>query len=92
MNILFGMASKSNKAVHFESMCRFIENLSHTKPEVLKNPSGSIQCGYISNNGSVLGKVVTKDHFIVYLGFLQKPFNQQSLLDLIEAQEEAGYD
>jgi two-component system, LuxR family, response regulator FixJ len=26
------------------------------------------------------------------VGFLQKPFNQQSLLDLIEAQEEAGYD
>ena len=73
MNILFGMASKSNKAVHFESMCRFIENLSHTKPEVLKNPSGSIQCGYSSNNGSVLGKALTKDHLIVYLGFLQKP-------------------
>ena len=54
-------------------MCRFIENLFHTKPEVLKNPSGSIQCGYISNNGSVLGKAVTNEHFVLFLGFLHKP-------------------
>lgn len=73
MNLLFGVASEDTKNNQFDLIKEDIESLFHTKAQFLENHSRSIKCGFISNNGSILGKDLTKDHFLVLLGTLQKP-------------------
>ena len=73
MNLLFGVASKKRKAVHFDLLHKNIEKLFQVNALLLQNSLGSIRCGYISDNGPILGKAITNDYFLVYLGALQKP-------------------
>lgn len=76
MNLLFGVASKTRKTSHFDLLDKNTVKLFQTNAQLLQNTSGSIRCGYISDNGPILGKAITNDHFLVYLGALQKPLSK----------------
>ncbi|MFC1881140.1 asparagine synthase-related protein [Thermodesulfobacteriota bacterium] len=73
MNMLFGVASTAGKAMRFDMMHRHIENLFQSKVQTIEDLTGSVRCGYIADNGSILGKATIEGHFLAYLGFLQKP-------------------
>jgi hypothetical protein len=73
MNLLFGVASEDINNNQYMLIKENIGSLFHAKAQSLESRSGSIKCGFISNNGSILGKSITKDHFLVLLGALEKP-------------------
>lgn len=69
MNLFFGVAS-IRKSPRFEKMLHGVGNMYGTRPEVLQSDDGRLQLGYLCDHGSILGKAVTKHHFLIYSGLL----------------------
>lgn len=73
MNIIFGIASADNITAQYANMQKQIERRFQAEVQQLGLPSGSIQCGLISNRGIIVGRALHQDHLLVYIGHLQKP-------------------
>ena len=76
MNIIYGSANILGNDSQFDLICEKLKKIYNCIPIKIKNNSESIQCGYISNGGVVLGHVRLNDVSLMYLGVIHKPLPQ----------------
>jgi asparagine synthetase B (glutamine-hydrolysing) len=72
MNVFFGIASKNNNN-DFSLMREKIGLMYNLQTQQLSDLSGLSNCGFICDNGAILGKANGNGYFLVFLGILQEP-------------------
>lgn len=72
MNSFFGAVSRDG-AGSFDRMRSAAEKLYSSTVSVLAGAHGQMSCGFISDDGAVLGRAQQDADYLVYLGFLQQP-------------------
>lgn len=73
MNLVYGCATISAQNKYFQLLSGEVERNYSAKVELSQEKISNIQCGYISDDGVVLGCVKLDHLSLLYLGTLQKP-------------------